>query len=42
MTVTGAKGSLVNHSQIACLLGQQVGCPAMHIDVQQRSSAELC
>lgn len=24
MTVTGAKGSLVNFSQISCLLGQQV------------------
>lgn len=27
MTITGAKGSLVNFSQISCLLGQQVGRP---------------
>jgi hypothetical protein len=26
MTVSGAKGSTVNFSQIACLLGQQVRC----------------
>ena len=26
MTVTGAKGSQVNFSQISCLLGQQVRC----------------
>jgi DNA-directed RNA polymerase I subunit RPA1 len=26
MTVSGAKGSTVNFSQIACLLGQQVCC----------------
>lgn len=34
MTVTGAKGSQVNFSQISCLLGQQVvfqtGCGAFH------------
>ena len=24
MTLSGAKGSIVNHSQISCLLGQQV------------------
>jgi len=32
MTVTGAKGSQVNFSQISCLLGQQV-CPAVQRDL---------
>jgi len=36
MTVSGAKGSTVNFSQIACLLGQQVrtdDCVSHHVTV---------
>ena len=34
MTATGAKGSLVNFSQISCLLGQQA-CPAHGLGIER-------
>ena len=40
MTATGAKGSLVNFSQISCLLGQQA-CPARGFRKEQDCTQPL-
>jgi DNA-directed RNA polymerase beta' subunit len=42
MTVSGAKGSTVNFSQIACLLGQQVRAMGWACNGQHCDAASIC